>query len=210
MDLTNLSHLQLDILREIGNIGAGNAVTSMSKIINKRIDMQLPSVKIVSFDELMELIGGPEEVIVAMLFQIHGEAKGTVYFILSIEEAESLVSEISSDVTLDLFSNEEPNEFAISILKEVGNIMTGSYLSALSDFININMQSSIPYLGVDMAGSILTAGLFELSNVSDFAIIIDTELNDGESNGVRGHFLLLPEYETLYKIFAALGVNGYE
>lgn len=209
MDLTNLSSVQLDVLREIGNIGAGNAITSMSTLLNKRIDMQIPSVKVVSFDEVMELIGGPEEIVVAMLFKINGQAKGTVYFILSTEEAESLVSEMSEDVTLDLFGEEEPSELAISILKEVGNIMTGSYLTALSNFTQINMKPSIPYLGVDMAGSILTEGLIELSHVSDFAIVIDTEITDRDQHGIRGHFLLLPEYESLSKIFTALGVNDH-
>lgn len=209
MELTNLSSMQLDVLREIGNIGAGNAITSMSTFLNKRIEMQLPSVEIVTFNEMMELLGGPEKVVVAMLFRIYGEAKGTVYFILSIEEAESLVNELSAGVTLNFFGEEEPDEFAISILKEVGNIMTGSYLTALSDFTQINMQPSIPYLAVDMLGSILTDGLIELSRVSDYAIMVDTEISDYEQHGIRGHFLLLPEYESLQKIFTALGVNGH-
>src|SRR5690606_27756469 len=112
--------------------------------------------------------------------------------------------------TLNLFNGEEPDEFTLSILIEIGNIMTGSYLSALSDFLKVQMLPSIPHLGVDLAGSILTAGLVELSNVSDYAIIINTEINDGDSKGIRGHFLLIPEHETLVKIFEALGVNGYE
>lgn len=210
MDLTNLSSVQLDVLREIGNIGVGNAITSMSALLDKRIDMQIPSVKVVTFDEMMELIGGPEEVVVAMLFKISGDAKGTVYFILSVEEAESLVSQISEDVTLNLFGDEAPNELAISILKEAGNIMTGSYLTALSDFTQVNMQPSIPYLGVDMAGSILTEGLIELSYVSDYAIVVNTEITGREHNGIRGHFLLLPEYDSLSKIFSALGVNEHD
>src|SRR5690625_7872763 len=97
MEFKNLSGMQMDVLREIGNIGAGNAATSMSKIINKRIDMKVPSVKIVSFDEIINIIGGPEQLIVALLFKIYGEAPGSVYFILGVKEAESLVQEIVND-----------------------------------------------------------------------------------------------------------------
>lgn len=210
MVFDNLSSIQLDVLREIGNIGAGNAATSMSKLINKRIDMKMPSVNIVTFDEMMDTVGGPEELIVAMFFRIQGDAPGTVFFILTIEEAESLVSQITNDMELDLLSDDGPSELAISALKEIGNIMTGSYLTALSDFVKINMQPSIPHLGVDMAGSILTAGLLELSKMSDYAIIIDTEINDNNlKNGLNGHFFLLPDVESLPKIFDALGVHGH-
>lgn len=210
MDFKKLSHIQLDVLREIGNIGAGNAATSMSKLINKRVDMDVPSVNVVTFDEMMEIIGGPEQLIVAMFFRIQGEAPGSVYFILSIEEAESLVSQITNGTTLNLLADTEPDELAISVLKEVGNIMTGSYLSALSDFVNINMQSSIPYLSVDMAGAVLTAGLIELSQVSDYAIVIDTEISkQGTKSGLNGHFFLLPDFESIPKFFSALGINGH-
>lgn len=211
MDFKNLSHMQLDVLREIGNIGAGNAATSMSKLINKRVDMNVPSVNVVTFDEMMEIIGGPEQLIVAMFFRIHGEAPGSVYFILSIEEAESLVNQITNDATLNLLSDTQPDELAISVLKEIGNIMTGSYLSALSDFVNINMQSSIPHLSVDMAGAVLTAGLIEISQVSDYAIVIDTEINKQTTqNGFNGHFFLMPDLESIPKYFSALGINEHE
>lgn len=211
MNLNSLSSIQIDALREIGNIGAGNAATSMSKLINKRVDMKVPSVNIVTIDEIIDIVGGPGQLIVALLFKIHGEAPGSVYFILSIEEAESLVNEIAIDPAFSLLANAEPSELSISVLKEIGNIMTGSYLSALSDFININMYSSIPYLSVDMAGAILPSGLIELSQVSDYAIVVDTEINnENDKDSLKGHFFLLPELESIPKIFSALGINGYE
>lgn len=210
MEFKNLSGIQMDVLREIGNIGAGNAATSMSQLINKRIDMKVPSVKIVSFDEIINIIGGPEQLIVALLFKIHGEAPGSVYFILGVEEAESLVKNITNDIDFKLITNRQPSELSISVLKEIGNIMTGSYLSALSDFVNINMHSSIPYLSVDMAGAILSSGLIELSQVTDYAIVVDTEISNlQENSGLNGHFFLLPEIETIPKFFSSLGINGH-
>lgn len=211
MDVNNLSSLQLDVLREIGNIGAGNAATSMSTLIDKRVDMSVPSVNVVTFDEMMDIVGGPEQLIVAMFFRIHGEAPGTVYFILTIEEAQELVNGIAPNEELRISMDEPPSELAISALKEIGNIMTGSYLSALSDFTQINMQSSIPYLSIDMAGAVLTAGLVELSQVSDYAIVINTEISDNiSSDGLSGNFFLLPDLETIPKLFSALGINGHD
>lgn len=211
MDVNKLTNLELDVLREIGNIGAGNAATSMSALIDKRVNMKVPVVNIVTFDDMMDIVGGPEELIVAMFFRIHGDAPGTVYFILTIEEAETLINQVTNQNDLKILSQDEPNEIALSALKEVSNIMTGSYLSALSDFTDINMQSSIPYLSIDMAGAVLTAGLVELSHVSDYAIVINTEISDHfHKNGLSGNFFLLPDPDTIPKLFSALGINEYD
>ncbi|WP_345739386.1 chemotaxis protein CheC [Virgibacillus salarius] len=103
------------------------------------------------------------------------------------------------------------NELAISVLKETGNIVTGAYLSALSDFTQVNMQPSVPYLSIDMAGAILTAGLIELSQVTDYAIIINTKMNPSHlSHSIEGHFLFIPDPDSFPKLFQALGINGYE
>lgn len=208
-DISRLSTVQMDVLREIGNIGAGNAATSMPKLINKKIDMAVPSVNVVAFDEVMEMIGGPETPIVGIMIHISGEAPGKVYFILSIEEAESLVKSITNEHDFTLLNDKEPNDLVFSALKETGNILTGSYISALSDFTRLQMQPSVPYLSIDMAGAVLTVGLIEVSQVTDYAIIIDTKINDSESaDGIHGNFFFLPDPEAFPKIFNALGIEN--
>lgn len=211
MEIHNLTSVQLDVLREIGNIGAGNAATSMSLLTSQKIDMEVPVVKIIPFEQVMELIGGPDELVVAIYLRILGNAPGTVYFIMSISEATQLVRQIIHDNSFHMENLNEISDFALSALNEAGNILTGSYLSALSDFLNINMQPSIPSLSIDMAGAILSVGLIELSNHTDYAIVIDTKMNNDETNNnFQGHFFLLPDAETLPKIFSALGIEEYE
>lgn len=211
MTYEQLSLIQLDALKEIGNIGAGNAATSMSKLIQKKVDMVVPSIDIVAFDEVMEMVGGADNLIVSILFEIQGEAPGMVYLLFSVEEAESLVKQMTRNDDISLFSAEEDNEIAFSALGEAGNILAGSYLSALSDFTNINMQPSVPHISVDMAGAILTVGLLQVSEVTDYAIIINTKINDEATNhhGVNGQLLLLPSPESFTNIFQALGIQDY-
>ncbi|API93908.1 CheY-P phosphatase CheC [Virgibacillus pantothenticus] len=205
MDLTKLTQMQKDVLREIGNIGAGNAATSMSQLVNRKIEMDVPAVNIVSYDEMMELIGGPEAVVVALLFRIKGDAPGTVYFILSLEEADALIKEITNNAALSVHNDDE---LAASVLQEAGNIVTGAYLSALADFTNITMQPSVPYLSIDMAGAILTVGLLEISQVADYALIIDAKMNTAyQANQIKGNFLFIPDPDSFSKLFAALGVT---
>ena len=197
----------LDILREVGNIGAGNAATSLSKILGKRVDMTVPNVRIVSFDEMMDMVGGADNVIASIFLRIEGDAPGSIYFMLPIEQAEKYIELMTGE---ENFSFEEPPypELSVSALQELGNILSGSYLSALSDFTKLNLYPTVPALGIDMVGAILSYGLMEVSQVSDYAIVIDTAVSEQEeiTDSVKGHFFLLLDPESFEKIFSALGV----
>src|SRR5690625_1117145 len=185
MDSKKLSNLQKDFLREVGNIAAGNATTAMAKLIDKRIKMEVPSVNIITINELMDIIGGPEKVVVTIFFRIEGELPGTVYFVLSLEEAEYLVRKTTMNDELILLDNGEPNELAISVLQETANILTGAYLSAISDFTKIKMATTVPYLSIDMAAATLVTGLVELSNVTDYAITIETTRSEEHTSELQ-------------------------
>lgn len=208
MTFKKLSSMQLDVLGEIGNIGAGNAATSLSQLLNEKIDMVIPSVNVVSFDEMMEIIGGPDEMVVAILFRVYGDAPSTVIFILTVEEADTLIQTMLDAPDYSLIEEGASNKMAMSVLEEVGNIVAGSYIAALSDFTNLHLQPSVPHLGIDMAAAILTYGLIELSQVSDYAIVIDSKVNSNENkSAVKGNFFLLPNPDSLDVIFKALGIN---
>ncbi|WP_449540030.1 chemotaxis protein CheC [Ferdinandcohnia sp. Marseille-Q9671] len=199
----------LDILKEIGNIGAGHSATALSKLLNRKIDMTVPNVKIVSFDEMMDFTGGADNVVAGLFLRIEGDVTGNMFFILQLPQATQLIQELIGDETFTFFG-EAQNEMGISAFQEVGNILSGSYLTSLSDFTQLNLFPSVPGFSIDMVGAIIGYGLLELSQVSDFAIVIDTIINEPgnqkESN-INGHFLLLPDPDSFDKIFAALGVN---
>ncbi|MBU8877854.1 chemotaxis protein CheC [Bacillus sp. FJAT-29790] len=204
----NISSMHLDILKEIGNIGAGNAATALSTLLNKKIDMKVPNVRIVSFDEMMNITGGAENVVAGVFLRIEGDAPGSMFFVLPIQQATNFIQEMIGD---ESFSFDSPpyNEMGLSALQELGNILSGSYLSSLSDFTNLSLYPSVPALSIDMVGAIISYGLIELSHVSDYAIVIDTALNeDMEMNKecVKGHFFLLPDPESFSTIFKSLGV----
>lgn len=204
-----ISDMHIDILREVGNIGAGHAATALSTLLNKKIDMKVPNVRIVSFDEMMEMAGGAESVIASVFLRIEGDAPGSMFFVLPLRQAEKFIRPLIGDQSFS-FSDSEVNELALSALQEMGNILSGSYLSSLSDFTRLNLMPSVPALSIDMAGAVISFGLLELSQVSDYAIVIDTALNDDEGqdadSSVKGHFFLLPDPESFNTIFRALGV----
>lgn len=213
MTLNKLSNLQMDALKEIGNIAAGNAATSLSMLTNKKVDMNVPQVVLVPFSKVMNIIGSPEEPVVSIYFRILGEAPGVVYFILTVDEAEQLARQLIGDTQFDLLESlqDNKNDIAFSALMEAGNILAGTYLSALADFTKIHMQPSIPTLNVDMIGAILSVGLVEISEVTDHAIVIDTSIHEQSlENGICGKFFMMPHADAIPKILKSLGLNENE
>ncbi|NYV67036.1 chemotaxis protein CheC [Bacillus sp. Gen3] len=199
--------IHLDILKEIGNIGAGNAATALSTLLNKKIEMNVPNVRIVPFHEITELAGGSENVVVSVFLKIEGDANGNMFFILPIEQGERFIRKMTGDQSFS-FLTEFQNDLGISAAHELGNIMAGSYLTALSDFTNLDLYPSVPALSVDMFGAIISYGLLEVSQVSDYAIVIDTALYEADTlSSVNGHFFLLPNPDSFQIIFKALGVE---
>jgi chemotaxis protein CheC len=203
--------IQLDLLKEIGNIGAGNAATALSNLVKTTIDMKVPDVKLLSFDEITESVGGPEEVVVSVFLRIEGDIPGSMFFFLEQEAAKKLLESMMGKLSdsQELFFN----EMEMSALQEVGNILSGSYLTALADFTRLNLQPSVPALAVDMAAAILSYGLIEVGKVGDYALIIDTSFLDMDENtdqNIKGQFVLLPDPDSFSKLFKALGVPFYE
>ncbi|MGG1630585.1 chemotaxis protein CheC [Rossellomorea sp. NRS-1567] len=204
-----ISSMHLDILKEIGNIGAGHAATALSTLLDKKIDMKVPSVQVVTFDEMMDMAGGPDNVVVSVFLRIEGDAPGSMFFLLPLEQASTYIRTMIQDRSFS-FSEPPYSELGLSAMQELGNILSGSYLSSLSDFTSLKLLPSVPALSVDMAGAIIGFGLLEISQVSDYAIVIDTALKEEEfeeSESVKGHFFLLPDPDSFEIIFQSLGVR---
>lgn len=205
----SITSMHLDVLKEIGNIGAAHAATSLSTLLNKKIDMKVPKVEMVSFDEMMELAGGPDSVVAGIYLRIEGDVTGSMFFVLPVEQANRFIRRLVQDDKFD-FQSGAISEIGASAMQELGNILSGSYLSALSDFTGLKIYPTVPALSIDMVGAIISFGLVEVSHVSDYVIVIDTAINEEDvpnEESVRGHFFLLPDPESFESIFHALGVS---
>lgn len=207
----HLSNFENDVLKEIGNIGVGNAATSMSNLMNKNITMNIPYVHLLTINEIMDIVGGPEEIIVTTFCKMKGDISGTVYFVLSMEEASLIAKQMLQDETVEITIVEDMNDMVTSALREVANIVIGSYISALADFTNMQIQTTIPFLSVDMAAATLVTGLLEFSRESDHAILIGSKFFGEEMvEQAKSHFLLVPDLDSIPELFKALGVSDYD
>lgn len=205
IDLENLNTIQFDVLKEIGNIGAGNATTALSRMINAKIDMSVPKVKLLGFSELAEVIGTEGTIMAGILLILEGDIEGMMMFLLEIDSARALVNSLLGKTNDERTKEDiEFDEMEFSALREIGNIITGSYLSALSDLTKLTIVASVPSLQIDMAEAILSIPAIEFSKIGDKVLLIQTQF-DNESQ-INGYFVLVPELESYDKILSSLGV----
>ena len=204
IDLGNLDSMQYDVLKELGNIGAGNATTALSKLINAKIDMRVPKVNLLGFSELAKAMGREEEIMVGILLLLEGDVDGMMMFLLDVPSARALVNSLMGKAEEDANDDINFDEMEFSALREIGNIITGSYLSALSDMTRLTIVSSVPSLQIDMAEAILSIPAIEFSKIGDKVLLIQTQFDDDSQ--ISGYFVLVPELDSYDKILSSLGL----
>lgn len=201
INLDQIDSMQFDVLKEIGNIGAGNATTALSTMINGKVDMNVPKVALLEFKDLPDMVGGAENIVVGILITLEGEINGMMMFMMEQRSAYHLVNLLMGKSAED----ESFTEMELSALKEIGNIIAGAYLSSLSTLINIRIDASVPYMSIDMAGAILSVPAIEFGKVGDKALIIETQFSKDDSD-VNGYFILIPTLESYSVILTSLGL----
>ena len=199
----SMDDIEFDVLTEIGNIGAGNATTALSQLINARIDMRVPKVELLTFAELAEVIGGAETLVAGILLSLEGDIQGSMLFILESNAARLLVQQLMGckDDSTERFT-----EMETSALQEIGNIISGAYLSAISSLTNMLITASVPSLAFDMAGAILSVPAIEFGKLGDKALLIESQFKDMDVD-ISGYFILIPTLDSYSKILKSLGLR---
>lgn len=202
--LEQMDNMQFDVLKEIGNIGAGNATTALSQMLAVKIDMKVPKVDLLEFKDMGDLMGGAENIVVGILLTLEGDIEGMMMFLLERSSAQNIVRMLMGGMCS---GGEEGNfsEMELSALQEIGNIIAGAYLSSLSTLTNLTITSSIPHMAIDMAGAILSVPAIEFGKISDRALLIETEFGEEETE-VNGYFILIPTLESYSQILTSLGL----
>lgn len=201
LTLDEVNSKYFDVLKEIGNIGAGNATTAIANMLGLRIDMSVPEVAFLPVEELGSAIGAEDEIIVGIMLGVEQDIDGSMMFLMDMPSAHHIVNKL---MMRDDSYSEPFDEMDLSAIKEIGNIIAGSYLSALSGLTNLTIVPSVPFVAVDMAAAILSVPAVQFGIFGDNALMINTEFSD--ELGIKGHFILMPEEDSYAKILTALGV----
>ena len=197
----NITDEEIDMLREAGNIASGNAMTSLSKLIDSRLDMNVVQVRIESIQELPEVLGGAEEVIAGMLINVFGDLNAMLLFAFETESAIGLVNRILGKQLKEL---EEFDEIDHSVLCETGNILAGSYLSALNTLTGLKLNVSTPQIAIDMAGAILSYPAIEFVCNDNKMLFIETVARD-VTGFLNGTYILILDHAAYNSVIKSLG-----
>ncbi len=203
-DIRSLKAIQLDALREVANIGAGHAATALSQMTGNTIMISVPTINIARLEDVPPQVSGPEEPVAAVLMNMLGDLTGRTLLVFPRPTALRL-----SDLMLNRQAKPDADlgELEQSAIKEAGNILSGAYMNALSDFMGLMLLPSPPSLAVDMSSAVLSTAYLQFGTDRDYVFCVESEFYMQDFNErLRGFFLLLPDVASLHAILRAVKV----
>lgn len=199
MEYKNLTSFQLDALREVSNIGAGNAATSLSVLLGTKIDMSVPNMNLIAFDELFNSY--KENEVVAVLVKVLDDIEGSILYIVDSTVAFNIISKMT------LNTEDNLTEMGISVIGEIGNIISSSFMNAIAEFTGLKVTASVPVVVNDMISAILVSTFMEAGQCQDYVLDIETLFMGENENNTEGHFYFVPAPGSLEKILESLGIK---
>ena len=198
----------LDVFKEIGNIGAGNATTALAGLLNRKISMSVPDASEVPFNTIVNILDGPETLVAGLLISFTGDLNGYILLILGMNDAMAMVAQALGQ---PLHDSASPG-FTLSDMErdailEISNIIVGSFLTSISAFTGLKMTPAVPQISVDMLGAIISIATIEYGRIGDTVLFLKTQFNDLEGD-VSGHFFLIPDYNSYKILLKSLGLEG--
>ena len=201
ISLEKVSQNYFDILKEIGNIGAGNAMTALSQMLQCKVDMKVPQVRLLEFSEVGAIMGGEEQIMLGVYLGVEGDITGSMMFLVEKASAKHLINKLMMGMAPE---GDDFSDIEMSAMQEVGNIITGAYLNSLSTLTNLKIYPTPPALTVDMAGAILSVPAIQFGIFGDNILLIQSQFYDDVE--IDGYFILIPDLESYSKILTSLGI----
>jgi chemotaxis protein CheC len=203
--LEKLNEAQLDAIKEVGNIGTGNAATALSMMLDKKVEISVPQVKVIPISKIPFLFENPEEVVCSVKMELKEDMTGEILLVFDPKTVKTLARVLTGMEITDIT---KMDEFTSSMMKEIGNIMCGSYITALAGFTNLFINPEPPELIVDMISAIISEISIPLALAGEENILlVETIIEiEGLEEVLQGYLLLVPSVDSLEKLLKALGM----
>ena len=199
----NLNDTQLDVMREIGNIGAGNACTALSGLIGTPIDMSVPRVQLLGLDSTSDYLGGNDKEVLGIRIDVKADLTGMMYHIVNKRFAERLINTFY-EKKLDTIKSID--EMDMSVISEMGNITSGAYANALATLSGYVVDIGTPTPGGYTISEILRVPIETFGEVGDKILVVDEQFII-DSEKLTSNMILVLEKDSLHKLFDKLGVE---
>jgi chemotaxis protein CheC len=189
--------MQLDALRELANISSGTAATSLSQMLGRDVDLNVPKAFALPLADAVDAAGDPAEEVTGIALAVEGTVPGAVLLLVPPAGAATLCG---------LLGVEPGSELADSALGEIGNILGAAYLNALGSMTGVEMLPGTPQVITDLLGAIVATVLAGAVGHGDVALVLDSELDiTGEPCAIS--VMLLPDAGGVNDLLAPLGLS---
>lgn len=202
-DYNDLNDMHLDVLREIGNIGSGNAASSLSQMIGQAVYIDVPDVRILDSSQVIELMGGPETMIAGLMVCLTGDIEGMMMFLIDQQFASVLLQALMGIENTDF---NDIDDMSKSAIQEMSNIMTASFVNAIADMTSLTIDITAPAICIDMLGAIMNVPATFFANMSDKILFIQNEFGS-EDPKAPAHIIMMPDIESLKRLMGSLGIE---
>jgi len=198
-----LESFHFEALKEIGNIGTGNAATSLSTMMSKKVEINVPDVSVVEISKIPFMFKDPEKVTVGIQMSFFEDLNGQLLLIFDSEPAKQILKLLIGQGSDDLTQMDEMQR---SVFSELGNIVCGSYLVSLSQFTNLNLNSEVPQVTFDMVSAIVAESCLLYAEEEDKSIVIETEFEIESQVNVEAYLFQIMEPGSIPKLLNSIGM----
>lgn len=209
LDLSRLNESQLDFFKEMESIGASHAANALSAMLGKTIRIKVPSIKFYEFSEISNILGGPENLAVSQLVEMAGDLSGFILLVQSVEESVSLANEAICAMGIEVEppgADELFSQMQMSVLLEMSNILSNSYLSAISQLTGLNITCSVPRMVIDMAGAVMNLPAATYGEYGDVVLFLETKYMQND-RCLSGHVFLVPDIHSFSVLLKTMGIE---
>ncbi len=197
-DIDNMNGYEFDFFRELENIGASHAATALSMLLSQTVEIRVPRAQLCEYNEICEILHGPENVVAGLLVGISEDIHGFILLVLDEHDARALTHAVVGGITEGM-AEAESAELQTSALKEVANMLIGSYITAISELTGFKIDASVPDLVFDMAGAVMNLLAVAYGEFGDHVLFMETEFFN-QTQSLFGHFFLIPDMESYKKL----------
>lgn len=200
----DMNYMEMDVIREVGSIGTGNAASALSSLLGTEVRMVLPQVTVQDFNTALNTVGNPESIVAAVMVKMSQEINGIMLFILKLDLINDIIGRLLAHQIEDYAKLDNMD---ISAVNEVGNIMISSFVNALSGLADVEVSLSVPEIAVNMLGGILSVPMAELGYQTDKLMMIRGKFII-EGKELDSDLLMLPDVESLNYLMTKLVNNN--
>jgi chemotaxis protein CheC len=203
-DYSKINSVQLDALREIGNIGAGHAATSLSGMINQKVMIDVCRADLMNVTDMGRIFNQVQGDILDIQLGFSGRIKGSIHYVMSKEGALDF---------MDMFKagpdsiDKKSTAIDLTDLNERGSRLLTAYLNAISDLAQFSLVAASPaarYAHVVSCASEILSKQHDAAHKMVFCI--ETAFI-AVGKKVTVYFLFLTDQQGFELIFKHLGVE---